>query len=116
MPEDKMVKVVMRGRKPEVESMWATAINGHLYRIENSPFYAYGVSWKDIAEALPGEDGALEFERVVEKSGHRTVRVILEKTSQSDAGKHILDQLVAMGCSWEGMNTRLICIDLPAAV
>jgi hypothetical protein len=116
MHNEEMVKVLLRSKEPEeVEGMWATPLGNNRYRLENSPFYAYEVSWLDVVEALPATDGALEFERVVEKSGHRTVRVILEQTSRSESGKRVLDQLVDMGCTWEGMNTKLICIDLPAS-
>ncbi|HEY3704879.1 MAG TPA: DUF4265 domain-containing protein [Terracidiphilus sp.] len=115
MPDEERVKVLLRGKEPdEVEVIWATPLGSDLYRLENSPFYAYGVSWQDVIEAQP-TDGTLEFRRVVEKSGHRTVRVILDLTSKSEPGKHVLDQIVDMGCTWEGMNTKLICIDLPAS-
>lgn len=117
MPNEKMVKVFLRGSEPDdVEGMWATQVGDHLYCLDNSPFYAYGVSWKDVVEARPDEDGVLEFDRVVEKSGHRTIRVILEKTSENESGKRILDRVVEMGCTYEGMNNKLICIDLPASV
>jgi hypothetical protein len=52
---------------------------------------------------------------VIENSGHRTVRVILESSSESESGKRVLDQVVAMGCSFEGMNRKLICVDVPSS-
>lgn len=117
MPDEEMVKVLLRGKEPdEIETLWASPLDNRLYRLENSPFYAYGVSWLDIVEASPTEDGVLAFERVAEKSGHRTLRVILEQTSNGESGKQILDRLVDLGCTWEGMNTKLICIDVPPTV
>jgi len=63
----------------EVETLWATELGNDEYKIDNSPFYAYSVSWQDIVYAPfdPIEERPT-FQRVVRKSGNRTVRVIFE--------------------------------------
>ncbi len=75
------VKIEFRvkdGDSVNVETPWANKIGDNIYELDNSPFYAYNVSWKDVIEALPGPDGMLEFKKVVKKSGHKTVRVIFD--------------------------------------
>src|SRR6476661_1521622 len=73
-----MVKIGLHAPDGEFETMWATPVGPDRYRLENSPFYAYGVSWLDVVEALPDEAAGLPvFVRRVERSGHRTVRLIL---------------------------------------
>src|SRR5688500_12587671 len=89
------VKVLLRDDE-NVETVWAQPIGPDQYRLDNSPFWAYGVSWRDVVEAHPDEDGMLTFVRVVQKSGHRTLRLILkppaDKALESQA---VLDGIVA---------------------
>src|SRR5437899_11916700 len=60
-----------------VETLWATSVGEDKYQIDNSPFYAYGVSWQDIVFApFDQNEGFPTFQKVVAKSGHRTLRVI----------------------------------------
>ncbi len=35
----------------DVETLWATSLGPDRFRIENSPFYAYSVSWLDVVLA-----------------------------------------------------------------
>jgi hypothetical protein len=98
-----------------VETLWATPMGPGRYRLENSPFFAYRVSYLDVVEAWPDEGGQLEFQRVVEKSRHRTVRVILEDVESPDA-KPFLDALKQRGCSYEGFQPKLLSIDVPPEV
>jgi len=110
------VKVLLQDGE-YVETLWAQPVGGDRYRLDNSPFWAYGVSWLDVVEARPDETGMLAMTRVVEKSGHRTVRVILRPPCDESAeSQRLLDDLVAMGCSYEGMHPGYIAIDIPAEV
>jgi hypothetical protein len=113
-----MVKVHLHG--PDVgdsETLWASPLGGGLYRLDNSPFFAYGVSWRDVIEAHAASVGLLEFVRCVRKSGNRTVRVFLENFRAKDApAQAILAGLNALGCSYEGMQPRLISINVPPEI
>jgi hypothetical protein len=40
----------------------------------NVPVWAYGIAFEDVVEGRPGDDGRVEFVRVVEKSGLLTIR------------------------------------------
>jgi hypothetical protein len=50
-----MYKIVIRVTDEDgsttVETPWATKVGEDLYRIENSPFYAYSMSWLDVVYA-----------------------------------------------------------------
>lgn len=111
-----MVRIEFR-EGDDVECLWAAPRGGHLYQIDNNPFFAYRVSWQDIVEAEPDEEGILCFVRVVEKSGNRTVRVITKGyETTSAAAKPFLDGIVKLGCDYEGMQPYLISINVPPTV
>ena len=96
----------------EVETVWAEPLGGNRYRLDNTPWFAYGVSWKDVVEAEPKIDGdnMPDFIRVLEKSGHRTIRVILEDEERK---KEVLDEIVRLGCTYEGANSIYFGVDIP---
>ena len=115
---DDQVKVVLFGPDGEVETPWANALGDDLYELDNTPWFAYGVSWKDVIEARPPAPGEFpEFVRVVKKSGYRTLRVMLDPPAdQSAESMSILGRLHELGCTYEGMNHRLISVDVPPEV
>ena len=102
----------------DVETLWAFDLGGNRYRLANSPSYAYSVSWEDIVYApFSQADMRPTFERVVEKSGHRTVRLMLDvPIEDGNASSELLRQLVALGCSYEGADRKLISVDIPPGV
>lgn len=114
-----MTKIVIRVEDSDgsvnVETPWATKVGDDLYRLENSPFYAYSVSWRDVVRApFSEEEQRPTFVETVEKSGHRTVRIIfdppVEDGNESDKN---LKELIGLGCSYEGANPTYICVDIP---
>ncbi|MHB1949970.1 MAG: DUF4265 domain-containing protein [Acidiferrobacteraceae bacterium] len=120
--ETKQAKVMFRVADGEggedVETLWAIPLGGDLYKIDNSPFYAYGVSLGDTVEAPWSEEhGFPVFRRVVEKSGVRTVRVILDSPAENyNESQQLLDEIAALGCGYEGANRSYITIDIPKEV
>jgi uncharacterized protein DUF4265 len=110
-----MVKVGLRAPDGEFETMWATPAGLNRYRLENSPFYAYGVSWLDIVEAIVDDEGGIPIvQRRLERSGHRTVRLILVPgVDEQPERQRVLDDLNALGCTYEGYNPRYFSIDIP---
>jgi hypothetical protein len=100
-----------------VETLWAEQVGPDQYRLDNSPFWAYSVSWRDVVEARRDADGALAFVRVVEKSGHRTVRLILDPPAdRSPESQAVLDGLLPLGATYEGMHPGYLAIDIPPGV
>jgi hypothetical protein len=102
----------------EVETLWATHLGGDEYKLDNSPFFAYGVSWDDIVSApFDHEEGFPTFQRVVSKSGNRTVRVIFDPPVESgNESDQLLQGLMALGCDYEGANRTYISINVPPRV
>jgi hypothetical protein len=89
----------------------------NLYQLENSPFFAIGLSWEDTIEAKPGESGVLEYKQCVKKSGNRTLRIMFEEFRlNEDPAQHILNRLSEMGASYEGMQPRLVSLNVPPEV
>ncbi len=104
---------------PEAEWVWAEPLGMSRYRLESSPFFAYGLSCGDVVRAVesaPGEPPeVLEVER---KGGHRTIRVAL--APQWDVGSpdvdRFLDGFLEMGCTYEGLPPKLVALSVPADV
>jgi Domain of unknown function (DUF4265) len=102
----------------QVETLWATALGNDEFRLDNSPFYAYSVSWEDTVYAPydPAEEFPT-FQRVVKKSGNRTIRVIFDPPVQNgNASDRLLQGLVALGCSYEGANRGYMAINIPPEI
>ncbi len=115
---DGMVKLRLSNADGDIETLWASPLGNHLYRLENSPGYAYRVSRQDVVEArAPSPGDVPQLVRVVQKSGHRTIRIILKPPSNESAeSQAVLDRLSELGCSYEGANRSYIAVDLPPSV
>lgn len=95
-----------------VESLWATRVGPHEYRLDNSPWFAYGVSWEDVVEAQPAPDGTLAVVGVVRRSGRRTIRVFFsESNAEQSRIDEILAAVAALGLTFEGMNRIYFALD-----
>ena len=102
----------------QVETLWATNLGNDRYKLDNSPFYAYSVSWEDIVYApVDRDEERPTFERVISKSGNRTVRVVFNSPAEKgNASGDILQALVTLGCSYEGANKTYVAINIPPDV
>ena len=93
------------------ERVWAKAMPDGLYRIENIPFYAPGVSFGDLV-AAEGREGELVFSKVVKPSGNSTVQVIFFAKDRVQA---VRDALRGLGCDSEVSEIdTMIAVDVPA--
>jgi hypothetical protein len=99
----------------DVETLWATHIEGDNYRVENSPFYAYGVSWKDIVLAPYNENESFPtFKSVISKSGNKTIRLFFEvPVEEGNQSSLVLKNILELGCDYEGANKKYICVNIP---
>ena len=105
-----MTKVALRGPDGEVETLWAEVLGAGRYCLANTPWYAYGISWRDVVEASPDADGQLQFLRVISKGGNRTVRI----RSEAPFTDEWLGKVEALGASYEGANRCYIGVNIPA--
>lgn len=102
----------------DVETLWAFDLGNDNYKIDNLPYFAYGVSWHDVVYAPydPDEQHAT-FKHVVSKSGNRTIRIIFETAAEpGNESQVLLERLTGLGCDFEGANSYLIVVNIPPAV
>jgi Domain of unknown function (DUF4265) len=122
MTHDSDAKVVFRVTEDDgsvlVETLWATSLGDDRYKIDNSPFYAYGVSWEDVVYApIDSDDGSPLFVRVLHKFGNRTVRVIFDPPVQEgNESDRTLQGLLTLGCSYEAVHRRYMSVNVPPEV
>lgn len=96
------------------ESMWARALGKDLYELENSPFCAYGLNYKDVvlAQADSPSDKP-RIRRVERRSGHRTLRFRFPAEVDRSDRDSMLDKLNRLGTSFEGHEYRFFSLDAP---
>lgn len=119
LAEEGFVKVRMSDSDGFTETAWAQrrSPGEDVFRLDNSPFYAYRVSLDDLVEGASVSDGMYEFVRVVERSGNRTVRLMFgDEKSDTPFGEGVLGGILALGCSFEGMFSKLMSITVPPSV
>jgi len=92
------------------ESVWVDDVGKGRYVLENSPFYAFGVSYQDVVSAKE-VDGELVFDEVISRGGHSTYRLMVSGGHEDfDCYWKSLQQ---MGCTYEEGLNRLISVDVP---
>jgi hypothetical protein len=102
------------GRK---ELLSAFQTGEDLYRLDDTPSFAYQVSFNDVIKTVRAGDGLLRFVEVVEKSGNRTLRVLLNKFSlDSELGKSILTFITDRGCRHGNSQPNVLTITVPPEV
>ncbi|MFV1884065.1 MAG: DUF4265 domain-containing protein [Balneola sp.] len=95
------------------ETMWATPLGKDLYKLENVPFYAYGLNFHDIVKATPDSGDTIpEIREVVEYSGHRTFRVFFSKEIERSAQEEILESMKDLAISYESANGIYYSLDM----
>jgi hypothetical protein len=96
-----------------VETLWAIKAGDGLFKIDNIPFFVYGIAVDDIVSAVP-EEGVFRFKEVVHPSGHSTLRVVVYDQAEVSAARELFKQL---GCSTELSHLpRLFAVDVPPSV
>jgi hypothetical protein len=100
-----------------VETLWAYDLGGDQYRLDNCPFYAYGISLHDVVYAPHDSDEERPtFQRVISKSGNRTVRIFDPPVVAGNNSDKILQGLVTLGCDYEGANPSYIVVNIPPKI
>lgn len=97
------------------EGLWAVQVAGDLYRLDNTPWFAFGVAADDLVEAQADADGVLWFVQVRERAGHVVVRVI-PRDDGPLAGdlRAVVDLFDPLGVGAEGMSTpvNMVALDI----
>lgn len=123
MNDEPNAKVLFRveyedSEEADVETLWAYNLGEDNYKLDNLPYFAYGVSWHDIVYAPydPDEERAT-FKHVISKSGNSTIRIIFESpVEDGSASQALLDSLAELGCDFEKATKLLVVVNIPPAV
>ncbi len=95
------------------ESFWATPLGNDLFRLENIPFYAYGLNFHDVVKATSESEELIpEIRELVEPSGHRTFRVFFEKSIIRQKQEDILNSMQDLTISYERANGIYFSLDM----
>jgi len=95
----------------ESEGLWALPLNSGDYRLENTPFFAFGMSNGDEVAVSSDADGVLWVSGVVWRRGRMTVRIIT--SDRDDSLEGILAEFAPLGVTGEGFQQfRLLSFDL----
>lgn len=101
------------GYPPQTSELVWGERDGDRLRVANIPWFVTDLAIDDVIEAHD-VDGMLEFDRVVERSGHSTLRVVLFDESETQA---LRDRLRELGCDSELSHlARFISVDVPPEV
>jgi hypothetical protein len=113
------VELEPAGSGPREDWLWAEALGSGRFRVESCPFFAYGISRNDVVQAAEraGDESPL-LDAVVEKSGHRTLRIALDPGVEMTDGtvQGLLERLLELGCTHEALRPKLVAVDVPAEV
>ena len=107
-----LVKVGFRDDDGQVETLWAFDLGNGRFRLDNAPWYQYGVSYRDVIEASPEPDGLPFVVRVLEKSGYRTLRIRSDKSIP----EQLLEAIKSAGASYEGATRNFMAVDVPPGI
>ena len=95
------------------ESLWATPLGNDLYRLENVPFYAYGLNFHDVVKATSDAEELIpEIRALIERSGHRTFRVYFNKTIDRQKQEKVLNAMEDLTISYERANDIYFSLDM----
>jgi len=95
------------------ENLWAEALSDGRFRLDNTPFFAVGVSLGDIVYAID-ENGRKVFSSLSAPSGHSTLRIVLLEPAEI---LQVRARLTAFGCATELSHLpNLVAVDVPPGV
>lgn len=106
------------GGEAIVERMHAIPRSDGCYVLDNSPFYTFGISYRDVFLASQ-KDGGLVFSGIKSRGGHSTYRVRLPVGRDHEFFLGHWSELEKLGCTYEGSSAnpeRLYSIDIPPGV
>jgi hypothetical protein len=94
------------------ESMWAEPLGNNIYRLENVPFFSYSLNFKDDVQAFENDNGILEMENVIARSGNRTLRVIFDKSMDRNKQDIYIEKIRYLDCSLERWDETYLTVNV----
>lgn len=100
------------------ETLWAHDLGKDRYRLDNIPFLVYAISAGDIVYApLSPRHGCPAYERVIVKSGNRTLRAVLGPPELGCPHcDRVMKELSELGCEYEGFEWGILGVNVPSNV
>lgn len=99
----------------DVENVWVEPLGGGRYRLQNTPFYAFGLAAEDVV-TCQDRDARLWFTKAVSRGGHSSYRIIRFRNVTPDTFKQYWKPLESLGCSYESDGKRYYAVDVPPEV
>jgi hypothetical protein len=99
------------------ERVWANPVDDDLYELRNTPWYAYDINWGDVVRCEGiSEAGHPIVREIVEVRGQQTLRISFPNGTSVADRQRVLDQLNALGATYENSAARLYSVDLEPTV
>ena len=96
------------------EAVMAVEAGPNRWRLEQNPVWTEMAAYKDTVEGEVNEYGVFVVQRVVEKSGLRTIRTGVPKMFYfSDFGKAFLESVVEAGGMWDILFGGIFTYNVP---
>jgi hypothetical protein len=115
-PERVSALLVLEGGK-DVENLFVRKVGGAKCEVLSIPFWAYNISYGDTVECHPDEDGeGLFIEKVLEKSGNRTVRIMFKGPNHAKhpAADDLKDYFKKHQLHFEYKSPLLFAVNVPS--
>ncbi|KIC37262.1 DUF4265 domain-containing protein [Leisingera sp. ANG-M7] len=99
------------------ESVWVSEVSTGKYRVENIPFFAKGLSFRDIVSVREIDDLLIVDKRLRSAKGS-TYRILPAKGGSKNVLNQLLTALNAAGCAYEhgDFGFDLYALNVPAGV
>ena len=82
-------------------------------QIDNVPFFAYDLNYGDVVEAIERSPELKQsVRRVLQRSGHRTLRVFFNRELSREQQTERLESLRELAVSYERKGERYVALDL----
>lgn len=95
------------------ETMWAENLGRGLFRLRNTPFYVYDVSFEDVVLTKSVAGQLPDFVSVHRHSGRSTYRIMFEHDVDAAQFQRHWAPLERLGCNYEHARGRYYAIDVP---
>jgi hypothetical protein len=95
------------------ESFWAKPLGENLYELRNSPWFAYNLHFMDVVLAIADSpDKKPGIIKVVQRSGHKTLRVWFLPEFPADQRMNLLASLNQWKAYYENADGQLFAVDV----
>lgn len=113
-----LFRIVQKDGSVDIETLWAYDLGEDRYMLDNSPFYAYGISWHDVVHAPYDPDESFAaYKQIISKSGNRTLRIVFDTALVDGNATHaVLQDLIGFGCSYVGANNIYFSVNIPSEI